>query len=624
MQHGSRPTPSLPRRSPGAVQPPLGGQSPPPREQVNFSAVLLVILIFAIGVAEVRIFGNGLPTMLMVAVLLSAVMFGALYGAFVAALAMAAYQARGGVPLQSDDVGVLLVCSSAALATGAYTDLIRRQSRQTLTLRQAAAPLAQHAGGYTFPEFLQQAKPESAASMSPREETQRGVLSLCIVLGGAAGGHLIGQALGEPLSLVFALASVILVGALVGARFGLFAGVISWLAVDRLILDANTATEAATAMTAFAAIGWGVGRLADRTRQAQHAVETLVAAGRDLSTANGESDIRRGLMESLASLSPRSRVQVCDVTGPALIRTPAAGGEWSAGDPRWRTRALAAAEREVGLVRWWFPGSRRDVQALDEIAIALTDLAASAIVRAKLDVEKGHMELVARTEHLRTILLDAVAHHFRSPLAGIIGSVTSILNLPNEGNGKVRRELLFIIKDQANRLNRYVDNFLSVARLESGEIDVSFEDVNLESLIYDVWEKFGEAGGARRFLKADIDLGSVRTDPGLLSQALGNVLENAIKYSPEGSTVDVRGRVEDGQMILTVCDEGPGAPADKLSSIFGRFYRGGGERAPGLGLGLYITRSLVEVLGGAVVADNRSDAVGLAVTISLPHPEPAP
>jgi two-component system sensor histidine kinase KdpD len=592
---------------------------------MNFSAVLLVTLVFVIGVAEFRVLGDGLPTILMVAVLLSAVMFGALYGVFVAAVATAVYQVRVGSPLPSDDLRVLLVFSSAVLATGAYTDLIRRQGRQALTLRQAAAPRAQHAVGYSFHEFLEQTKPESPASMSPRDETQRGVVSLCILLSGAVVGFLVGDTLGEPLSLVCTLASVILVGGLVGARFGLFAGVIAWLALDPAILSADTAAEAAIAISAFAAMGWGVGLLGDRARQAQRTLDTLVAAGRDLSAANDESQIRRGLMDSLAKLSPRSRVQVCDTNGPALIRTPIAGGEWSSGDPRWRTRVLTAADRDVGLVRWCFPGSRRDAQALDEIAVSLIDLAASAIVRAKLNLEKGDIELVARTEHLRTLLLDAVAHHFRSPLAGIIGSVTSILNLRDEHNEGVQRELLFIIKDQANRLNRYVDNFLSVARLESGDVDVSFAEVNVESLVYDVWEKFGEAGGARRFLAADIDIGTIRTDPGLLSQALGNVLENAIKYSPEGSTVDVQARSEDGRMILIVRDEGPGVPSEKLSRIFGRFYRSGPERAPGLGLGLYITRSLIEVLGGVVVAENRADSVvGLAITISAPYLEPTP
>jgi len=590
---------------------------------MNLSAVLLVAFTFVVGVMELQVLGEGsLPTVLMAAVLLSAVMFGALYGAVAAAVAVAAYRLSAGGLWQHDDLGVMLVFGSAVLVTGAYTDMIRRQSRQTLTLRQAAAPLTQTAPGYTIQEFLQQTKPESAASMSPRDETQRGLVSLCIVGSGAVAGYLARDTLGAPLSLGSALASVIVVGGLVGARFGMFAGIIAWLALDRLILGSNSAIEAGVAMFAFAAMGWSVGLLGDRTQQARRALETLVAAGRDLSATNNEAEIRRGLMDSLANLSPRSRVQVSDTHGPTLVRSPVAGGEWSAGDPRWRSRALTAADREVGLVQWWFPGSRRDVRALDEIAVSLIDLAASAIVRAKLNVEKGDIELVARTEHLRTILLDAVAHHFRSPLAGILGSVTSILNLPDEHDRAVQRELLFIIKDQANRLSRYVDNFLSVARLESGDVDVSLADVNLESLVYDVWEKFGEAGGARRFLTADIDVGALRTDPALLSQALGNVLENAIKYSPEGSTVDVQARHMNGRLALKVQDEGPGLPEDRLSRVFGRFYRSAGERSPGLGLGLYITRSLVEVLGGEVVAENRADGVpGLVIVLSLPCEE---
>src|SRR5687768_17167022 len=148
-------------------------------------------------------------------------------------------------------------------------------------------------------------------------------------------------------------------------------------------------------------------------------------------------------------------------------------------DPRWRVHPLSADGREVGAVRWRFPGA--DTAGLDEIAKAVIDLAASAIVRARLNAEKAEMEYVAQTEQLRLVLLDAVSHHFRSPLAGILGSVTSILGLPDQ-NMAARRELLLIIKDQTNRLSRYVDNFLSVARLETGAIVPNPADIALEAL----------------------------------------------------------------------------------------------------------------------------------------------
>jgi signal transduction histidine kinase len=161
-----------------------------------------------------------------------------------------------------------------------------------------------------------------------------------------------------------------------------------------------------------------------------------------------------------------------------------------------------------------------------------------------------------------------------------------------------------------------------VARLESGAIVPKLSDVALEPLIYDVWETFGEAGGARRFLQANIEHDAVRTDPNLLGQVLGNVLENAIKYSPEGSVVDVRSESSGEWLTLHVTDSGPGVSAQAQRRIFERFYRSQTATAPGLGLGLYITRSLVEILGGSVVARNRTDGeTGLTVSISLPATE---
>jgi signal transduction histidine kinase len=158
-----------------------------------------------------------------------------------------------------------------------------------------------------------------------------------------------------------------------------------------------------------------------------------------------------------------------------------------------------------------------------------------------------------------------------------------------------------------------------VARLEAGNVEVSPEDVQLEALIYDVWEKFDEAGAAHRFLTADTDQTAVRTDANLLTQALGNVLENAVKYSPEGSTVAIRSYRSGDEIVIQIEDEGPGIPPERIARIFERVYRSRAEGVPGLGLGLYITRSLIEILGGRVEAGSRGDGVrGLRVTIVLP------
>jgi two-component system, OmpR family, sensor histidine kinase KdpD len=588
------------------------------RGPLNLSSVLLVSAVAVLGVVEARMLGLGtLPALLVATVLLAATMFGAFPGLFVLGLVAVTLRAGGIETAPSEAAYRLLVVGAATVACGGYTDFVRRQMRQTLTLRQAAAPLGAHAS--TF-EMEAARGPESS---TPREEAQRGLASLCMVGTSAAITLLLGDLLGPASSSLVVIASSGLAGALLGSRFGLFAGLTAWVVTVRLTSQQDL-FQTALGLAVTGAIGWGAGLLTERRRQAERALDTLIVAGRELSAVTHEADIRRGLVESLAKLSPRSRVHLSDGQAPDISHHPSGAAGWSPSDPRWRTRTLAAADREVGVARWWFPGSGRRVEGLDAVAVSLVDLAASAIVRERVNVEKGDIELIARTEHLRTILLDAVAHHFRSPLAGILGSATSILNLPPNHDRAVQRELLFIIKDQANRLSRYVDNFLSVARLESGDVDVAPADVNLEALVYDVWETFGEIGGARRFLSADIALSTIRTDPKLLGQALGNVLENAIKYTPEESTVDVRAYEQDGAAIIEIRDEGAGVPVERMTRIFERFYRSRSEGTPGLGLGLYITKSIAEILGGRVEARNRTSRSGLLVTLALPQKEHMP
>ena len=153
---------------------------------------------------------------------------------------------------------------------------------------------------------------------------------------------------------------------------------------------------------------------------------------------------------------------------------------------------------------------------------------------------------------------------------------------------------------------------------------MNLTDISLEPLIYDVWETFGEAGGARRFLHVKIDSDLVRADSSLLAQVFGNVLENAIKFSPEGSVVDVRSRKDGSRLVVEVSDQGPGVEQEYQDRIFDRFFRSRRAKAPGLGLGLYITRSLVDIMGGSVQARNRSNGEpGLVMSIALPLTEAA-
>lgn len=614
------------------MQGPPREDAPPPRASLASlaSTVVLLVLLVAAGVTFLKsVAVNAVPTMLMAMVLMVAVVLGLGYGLVAAALALISYQMLVGAPLAgadwaSGDLWLMALFGVGALVAGRYTDIVRKRDLKARILLQAGHPLSSHASEPALGRFLQRVKLEGRPNERPSgiEEAQRALVTFCVVGAGLVASLLVREAIGPAAGVLCALAGVLVVGGVLGGRFGFAAGLLAAVVLNQVqpqaLGIADGALGRAFIIVLFVGAGWSVGRLADQAQHERQTLRTVMDAGRDFSASRDEAAMRRGLLESFAKLSPRVRVEIiADAGGEPLVIPPLAKGLRQAeNDPRWQVHPLSADGREVGSVRWRFPGA--DTAGLDEIAKAVIDLAASAIVRARLNAEKAEMEFVAQTEQLRLVLLDAVSHHFRSPLAGILGSVTSILGLPDQ-NMAARRELLLIIKDQTNRLSRYVDNFLSVARLETGAIVPKRVEVALEALIYDVWETFGDAGGARRFLQAAVDRETFLTDGGLLAQALGNVLENAIKYSPEGSVVDVTARTEGDRLVLRVTDCGPGVATSSLERLFGRFYRMRGVAAPGLGLGLYITRSLVEILGGCVDAQNRVDGqTGLVVSVSLP------
>jgi K+-sensing histidine kinase KdpD len=405
--------------------------------ELSNAASTALILLLATGIALALLYGlkvDHVATVFLAAVLIVAVMCGLTYGLLAAVAGVVAYHLLVGLPLgaidfKSQNTFPVILFGAAIAITGRYTDIARKRSRQARSLLEAARPLSSHASGQAIGEVLNLAKDENwkAGPISLADEAQRVLVSFCVVGAGLVAATLVRDIVGPNASMLCVLAAILLVAGALGARFGFAAGVFASLILNTLMRPATDAVGAnpldvAFEILAFAAIGWGVGLLADRLAQSRKTLETLVAAGRDLTSNTEETAVREVLLDSLAKITSRGRVQVVDENGVRLSAGPASGTDWIETDPRWRTHGLSADGRDVGVVRWRFPGSDRETESRDEIAISLIDLGASAIVRARLNVEKSDMEFVARTEHLRTILLDAVSHHFRSPLAGASAS----------------------------------------------------------------------------------------------------------------------------------------------------------------------------------------------------------
>ena len=252
---------------------------------------------------------------------------------------------------------------------------------------------------------------------------------------------------------------------------------------------------------------------------------------------------------------------------------------------------------------------------------ALCDQAAVAIERISLAKGLDEARVLAETERLRAALLTSISHDLRTPLASILGTVSSLRSYPERYSPAEREDLLSTLQDEAERLNRFVSNLLDMTRLESGAIDLKLELIDVAEIVGSALQRAGSVlAGHRVEVNIAPHLPMLRLDAVLFEQVLFNLLDNAAKYSPIGSRIDIRAS-RDGELVeIEVVDEGPGIPPADLERIFDKFYRVQAQdrRRAGTGLGLAICRGFVEALGGWIVARNRRDGSGAVLTIRMP------
>jgi two-component system sensor histidine kinase KdpD len=264
----------------------------------------------------------------------------------------------------------------------------------------------------------------------------------------------------------------------------------------------------------------------------------------------------------------------------------------------------------------------------DELRLldALADQAAVAIERVSLARGLAETRVLAETERLRAALLTSISHDLRTPLASIIGTVSSLRSYADKYEPRERDELLATLQDEAERLNRFVGNLLDMTRLESGAIDLKLDLVDIAEIVGAALQRAGNVLAHHR-IEVEIapDLPMVRLDSILFEQVLFNLLDNAAKYAPPGSRIDIRARRDGDVVAMDVTDEGPGIPPGDLERIFDKFYRVQAQdrRRAGTGLGLAICRGFIEAQGGHIEARNRRDRSGAVLTVHIPVPEAA-
>jgi len=255
---------------------------------------------------------------------------------------------------------------------------------------------------------------------------------------------------------------------------------------------------------------------------------------------------------------------------------------------------------------------------------ALADQSAIAIERVSLARGLAEARVLAETERLRAALLTSISHDLRTPLASILGTVSSLRSYADRYDESQREELLATLQGESERLNRFVGNLLDMTRLESGAVELRLDLVDIAEIVGAALERAGSVLAQHRVEVAIApDLPMLRLDAILFEQVLFNLFDNAAKYAPPGSRIDLQARRDGDVVLIEVADEGPGIPPGDLERIFDKFYRVQAQdrRRAGTGLGLAICRGFVEAQGGRIDAQNRRDRAGAVVTIRLPVPQ---
>jgi len=239
------------------------------------------------------------------------------------------------------------------------------------------------------------------------------------------------------------------------------------------------------------------------------------------------------------------------------------------------------------------------------------DQAASVIERARLRRESLQIELLKRTDALRAALLSSVSHDLRTPLSSIKAAASSLLQEDVQWDEEARRSFALAIEHEADRLNRLVGNLLDMSRIEGGALKPEKEWYPVDELIHDVLDHMQPVLQGRTVqTHLPDDLPPVELDYLQMDQVLTNLIENAVRYTPPESPIEVSAQIDGEQMVISVADRGPGIPQADKERVFDKFYRVLGTQRnaatiPGSGLGLAVSKGLVEAHGGHIWVEDR-------------------
>ncbi len=462
----------------------------------------------------------------------------------------------------------------------------------------------------------------------------------------------------ESLALIF-LVAVLVVAIRHGLWPSIFASLLSFAAYNFFFTEPRLTLhiaerEVVLTLLLFLVVAILTGNLASRLR-AQAAAQrnvarrtaNLYAFSRKIAAAGSFDDIVWAAVHHVAStLQCRS-----------LVLAPAAGGglaiaggyppedrldardwgaarwAWEHGEPAgwgsatlpsstWLFLPLKTAQGPQAILGVSFEEGRRLDDEERRVLDALVDQVAIAIERARLTTDIEESRVLSETERLRAALLSSVSHDLRTPLVSIIGAATSLIAAGDAVGRDGRIQLAETIRDEGERLNRYVQNLLDMTRISYGALPLNREWVEPRELVgRAVRQLKDELRPFRLRVDVPLTLPAIKVDPILLEQTLVNILDNAAKYGAPGTEIVIAAERAGEAIAIAIEDEGPGIPEPDRERIFDMFYRvrAGDGDSKGTGLGLAIARGILDAHGGSIRALPRTDGPsGTRIEIRLP------
>lgn len=460
------------------------------------------------------------------------------------------------------------------------------------------------------------------------------------------------------LSFIF-LTAVLLIASRLGVWPALYAGILSFLSVIFFFAPPYYSLWAVNqqdvfTLALFLFVATLTGNLAGRLRRQVDSIRVaalttanLYELSRKIAAAGSLDDVLRAVVHHVASalecwsviLLPRDGK--LDVAAGYPAECPLEPGDWEAAEDAlrdgdmtgsnggvfaatWQFRPLQTRRGGIGVLGLHFEDRSPLGPDTQRLVDAMTNQIAVAIERTLLMMDIEDARLLNETERLRAALLSSVSHDLKTPLVSIIGATTALsdtsLNLPDHA----RSSLIQAILDDAIRLHRFVQNLLDMTRLSYGALEINRRWCEMGEIVGSALRQTEKALSRHRLnIRLPADLPGVRVDPVLIEHVLINLLDNAAKYSPTDTVIEVTARIEAQNVLVAVTDDGSGIPESDREAVFDQFYRirVADRQVAGTGLGLSICRGLVEAHGGKIAITSGRGGRGTCVTVTLPLEE---